>query len=255
MAKRFTDTDKYKKPFHRMLKGAYKLLWDYIYHNCDHAGIWIVDFEIAQLYIGKDMPITLNDAIKYFNDGKERIIEIDNGNKWFVPSFIEFQYGELKENNRVHSSVISILSKNNINPNKLLLSPLQGAKDKDKDKSKDKYISFLEKFNEITGKRFRTINEKLKGQLNARLNDGFTIDEILQATTNCFNSKYHIENTQHLTPEFITRADKLDKYLNTSSNVKKEVTLNDFIVPTADIFGWGDKKCLEMALNGKYPKK
>jgi len=144
MAKRFTDTNKYKKPFIRGLQGAYKLLWDFLYHDCDHAGIWIVDFEIAQSYIGKDMPVNPKHALTYFNDGEVRIIEIDNGKKWFIPSFIEFQYGQLTEKNRAHASVISILLKHSlidssfkINLNKPHTSPLQGGKDMDKDKDKE----------------------------------------------------------------------------------------------------------------------
>ena len=132
MAKRFTDTNKYKKPFIRGLQGAYKVLWDYLYHDCDHAGIWIVDFEIAQIYVGHDLAINQNDALKFFNENKKRIIEIDDGKKWFIPSFIKFQYGELKESNRAHNSVINILK------NKNLISSLQGAKDMDKVKDKDK---------------------------------------------------------------------------------------------------------------------
>ena len=139
MSKRFTDTTKYKKPFIRSLKGAYKLFWDYLYHDCDHAGIWIVDFEIAQIYIGKDMPINYTDAIKYFNKDEQRIIEIENGKKWFIPSFIIFQYGELTVSNRAHNSVIQILDRYHLlDNNKHLLCPLQGAKDKDKDKDMDK---------------------------------------------------------------------------------------------------------------------
>lgn len=134
MAKRFTDTNKYKKPFIRGLQGAYKLLWDYLYHDCDHAGIWIVDFEIAQLYIGKDMPINSKDAIKFFNTDEKRIIEIDNGSKWYIPSFITFQYGELNELNRAHNSVITILKKYNLYKIKPLKSPSEGAMVKDKDK-------------------------------------------------------------------------------------------------------------------------
>ena len=158
MAKRFTDTNKYKKPFIRGLKGAYKLLWDYLYHDCDHAGIWIVDFDIAQIYIGSDMPINKEDALKNFNLDEFRIIEIDNGLKWFLPSFIEFQYGELKESNRAHNSVIQILNKNNLlKSNKPLISPLQRGKDKDKDKDKFKdkdkesfFIVFWDNYHSIT---------------------------------------------------------------------------------------------------------
>lgn len=137
MAKRFTDTNKYKKPFIRGLKGAYKLLWDYLYHDCDHAGIWIVDFEIAQLYIGSDMQISKPEALKYFNSDEIRIIEVDNGSRWFIPSFIDFQYGTLNEFNRAHKSIISILNKYELYKHKPLTSPLQGRKDMDMDMDKE----------------------------------------------------------------------------------------------------------------------
>lgn len=139
MAKRFTDTNKYRKPFIRGLKGAYKLLWDYLYHDCDHAGIWIVDFEVAQIYIGSDMPVNKNDALKYFNDNEIRIIPFDNDSKWFIPSFVDFQYGELNSSNRAHNSVINLLSKQNLySIDKGLTRGLQDPKDKDKDKDMDK---------------------------------------------------------------------------------------------------------------------
>lgn len=154
MAKRFTDTDKYKKPFLRGLQGAYKVLWDYLYHDCDHAGIWIKDFEIAQIYIGTDLPVNEQDALRYFNNGQTRVVPIDNGKKWFVPDFIEFQYGDLNEDNRAHYSVIKILRKYNLlgKMNKPLTRPLQGCKDKDKDKDldKDKDIRlFSQNFEEV----------------------------------------------------------------------------------------------------------
>jgi hypothetical protein len=136
MPKRFTDTNKYKKPFIRGLQGAYKLFWDYLYHDCDHAGIWIVDFEIAQLYLGQDMQINKEDALKYFNNGEQRIIEFDHGKKWFIKPFIEFQYGVLNPENRVHNSIILELTKYNFN--KGLISSLQGCKDKDMDKDMEK---------------------------------------------------------------------------------------------------------------------
>jgi len=55
MAKRFTDTDKWKKPFIRCMKAPYKLLWIYILDECDHAGIWHVDFDVAEIKIGEKL--------------------------------------------------------------------------------------------------------------------------------------------------------------------------------------------------------
>ena len=130
MPKRYTDTDKYKKPFIRGLQGAYKLFWDYLYHDCNHAGIWKKDFEMASFCIG--LEITESDA-KLFLNG--RIIETST-EKWFIPKFVEFQYGELVETNRPHISVINTLRKEGVY--KEYTSPLQGDKDKDKDKDKVK---------------------------------------------------------------------------------------------------------------------
>lgn len=136
MAKRFTDTDKWKKPFLRAMKAPYKLLWIYILDECDHAGIWQVDLEVAEIKIGEKLKI--DDALKYF-DGK--ILVLDNGNKWFIFDFIEFQYGTLNPENRAHNSVLNILKKYHVLDENLkikpLISPLQGAKDKDKDMDKD----------------------------------------------------------------------------------------------------------------------
>jgi hypothetical protein len=131
MAKRFTDTEKWKKPFIRGLQGAYKLLWLYICDDCDHAGIWQVDLDVAQIRIGEK--INIEEAIKSFGD---KIVIFDKGNKWFIPSFIEFQYPSgLNPENRAHNSTIILLEKYNLidKNNKPLKSPLEGAMDMDKD--------------------------------------------------------------------------------------------------------------------------
>lgn len=130
MAKRFTDTDKWKKPFVKSLQAPYKLLWFYILDDCDHAGIWQVDEEVAIIRVGGE--IDFNTAKKLF---AEQIFIFDDGKKWFIQDFIDFQYGCLNPENRVHNSVLTILNKYNIKP---LTSSLQGAKDKDKEKDKDK---------------------------------------------------------------------------------------------------------------------
>ena len=132
MAKRFTDTDKWKKLYIRGLQAPYKLLWFYILDDCNHAGMWDVDFEIAKIRIGCS-EVNSQDAIKHF---KKKIKVIDDGEKWYIPSFIEFQYGYLNPSNRAHLSVINILKKYKVF--KGLTSPLDTAKDKDKDKDKDK---------------------------------------------------------------------------------------------------------------------
>lgn len=111
MAKRFTDTEKYKKHFVRSLKAPYKLLWDYILCDCNHAGIWIVDFEAARMYLGKDIKLNERAALEAFNKNEKHVIPIDCGDKWFIVGFIEYQYGTLNPKNRVHASVIKMLER------------------------------------------------------------------------------------------------------------------------------------------------
>lgn len=142
MAKRLTDTEKWKKPFIRGLDAAYKLLWFYVCDDCNHAGIWQPEFDIAKIRIGED--VQEEKAKELF---KGHII-IFNETKWFIPDFIEFQYGKLSPQNRAHNAVIHILSKYNLlNKDMMLISPLQGAKDKDKEldmelvKDKEKFVA------------------------------------------------------------------------------------------------------------------
>lgn len=107
MAKRFTDTDKWKKPFIRSLTLTEKLLWFYILDDCDIAGLWQVDFEVAEIRIGSKLDKKA--IMKSFGDA---IIEIDNGEKWFIPSFIEFQYGsQLSKTNNIFKSIDKILTR------------------------------------------------------------------------------------------------------------------------------------------------
>jgi len=117
------------------MKAPYKLLWLYILDECDHAGVWQVDLEVAQIKIGEKLSLDL--ALQYLGS---KILQIDGGEKWFIYDFIEFQYGVLNPDNRAHNSVINILNKYQIDyKNKPLTSPLQGAMDKDKDKDMVKY--------------------------------------------------------------------------------------------------------------------
>lgn len=67
---------------------------------------------------------------------KNKMKHIKGEDQYFIPSFIDFQYGELKEHSKPHKSVIKRLYEKN------LLKGIHTIKDKDKDqlidKSKDK---------------------------------------------------------------------------------------------------------------------
>jgi len=83
----------------------------------------------------------------------------------------------------------------------------------------DKLLLFL---NSKTGRNFKIINEPTKKKYNARLKEGYTKDDILKAITNAVNSDYHKENGfKFLTPEFFSRADKLNLYSSINNKPKE----------------------------------
>lgn len=158
MAKRFTDTNKWDRAWFRKLSPSMKCAWVYLCDKCDHAGIWTADFESMSFHVGE--PITQEMCLTSFAD-KIRAVGSD---KFVLQSFIDFQYGTLNPENRVHQSVISRLQKEGAN--KDLISPLEGAKDKDKDKDKEKDkekdTSAAKKFQERFNPENAVFIEKLK---------------------------------------------------------------------------------------------
>jgi uncharacterized phage protein (TIGR02220 family) len=99
----------------------------------------------------------------------------------------------------------------------------------DADKVKDKVIDinidfnfdlFLDWFNKTTNRNFKSIPEATKKSFKARIKEGYTKEDICKAVINCSKDKFHIENPKYLTPEFISRADKLALYLSAPTETK-----------------------------------
>lgn len=92
---------------------------------------------------------------------------------------------------------------------------------KDNTKSID-FGGLLVYINKKLNRQFRTINKDLKSKYKARLRDGYTKEDIIQAINNASNDTFHKQkNYQYLTPEFFSRATTLDKF-STVTEVKEE---------------------------------
>lgn len=129
LAKRFTDTEKWKRTWFEGLPTLAKLVWFYVLDNCDHAGVWPMNFKLLSYQLGE--PVTRSEFENWFGD-KAKLFE---GDKYFIPSFVEFQYGKLNPANNAHLSVIKILEK--VNVKEVLMSPSRGALDQDQEMDKD----------------------------------------------------------------------------------------------------------------------
>lgn len=112
-------------------------LRQYLLDKCDFAGVLDVDLATVAHFIGS--PVS-NDDINTALRGRGVWIKPD---RLFIPDFVEFQYGDLKEESRPHLSVIKTLQRHSIDPKKLTLCKgyrkgIHTLKDKDKDKDQVK---------------------------------------------------------------------------------------------------------------------
>jgi hypothetical protein len=87
----------------------------------------------------------------------------------------------------------------------------------------DKEQKFLEVFNQITGRDFKSLNAKAKRQLKIILKFGPKESEIKKTITNGYKDSLKWPNPSQFTPEYITREDKFDKYLNAVDSVTASV--------------------------------
>ena len=106
MAKRFFDTELWKKDWFLDLPIKHKLLVLFLFENCDCAGIWEFNFRLASFLIGETVSI---EDVNFINSKKEQFIIFDD-KKLYIKDFIEFQYGKLSYNCKPHLPIIKRLT-------------------------------------------------------------------------------------------------------------------------------------------------
>lgn len=116
MAKRFTETDIWKKQrWFKKLHPIYKLVWAYVKDECDHAGIWKIECTDLIDDLGIEDSFSLNDFISQcnieydkMNGGKvhrERV-KVINENLLWLTGFIQFQYENKEKIIQIHAGPV-----------------------------------------------------------------------------------------------------------------------------------------------------
>ncbi len=153
MAKRLTDTEKWKDDWYISLSNDDKIVWQWLLDNCNHAGF--CKKSLAMLNLMCRVNYTEDELLKKMD---ERVLCIKN--YWFIPKFIKFQYTTLLSSKPVIVSVVKDLFLMGCekmvgdmfgNDYKIISESFNNHyqmikdKDKDKDKRKDKDIDIKEK--------------------------------------------------------------------------------------------------------------
>jgi len=110
MAKRFTDTEKWKDEWFTDLSNDNKVIWQYLLDTCDNAGIFKKNIKILNIMCNTN--VSAEDILNTF---KNRISVLSD-DKWFINKFCVFQYGSefLNSKNKAVTSAIQKLIENNI---------------------------------------------------------------------------------------------------------------------------------------------
>ena len=119
MSKRFTETGKWKDAWFRRLKPIQKLFYLMLLDECDAAGFWEPDEELASFMLGAsiDLPSLLNAF-----DGR---VEVLPSGYWRITKFVDFQYGKLSDANPCHRGVLKLINQRTLQgPSKGLQSPI-----------------------------------------------------------------------------------------------------------------------------------
>lgn len=141
--KRFTETNKWRDTWFRKLSGTAKFLLIYLFDNCDAVGLIEIDLKL----VSDDIGFRVEE--KHLAELGDRVQALE-GNRFFLPKFISFQYGELTPLCPPHRSILKLVQQHGLEKQGLLYSypkarvtgnqdyPSLRAQGKDKEEEKDK---------------------------------------------------------------------------------------------------------------------
>lgn len=139
MGKRFIDSQIWGDVWFMGLKPLHKLIYIYVFSNCDASGLYKANLKKMQFELGEKID---EEKVKGILSEKISFSEL----KWLIRNFIKIQYPNIlkKPDSPLHKSVLTLIEKNclNLDGNSLCVDyaysmrSLQ-VKEKEKEKNKD----------------------------------------------------------------------------------------------------------------------
>ena len=215
---------------------------DITLETLDAQGLFI---NICAYYWSNECDVLVEKCIKKFKHYDQSLIKslfdcgvLKDDNGKLVINFLDEQKHERNHKSLINGSNGKLggrpkkPTKSENKPNALnSLSETKGNKRREEEireeKNKEEY--FIDWFNSsmesIKGSGKYKLNAKVKKQLHARIKEGYTFEDFKKAFKAMQNDSFHqANNYKHLTPEFITRVDKLEMWCNVE--VKEKLTNN-----------------------------
>jgi hypothetical protein len=192
MARRFTDSEKWKDDWWGALSNDHRLVWLYLVDSCSIAGIWKKDFR--GLNFNCNTNLNEEEFLKVFGT---RVI--DKGHYFFIPKFVFYQCPKnLNSNKPAILSIVKELKQYNLTGiiqqlfgnDYLIIKDKGKGKDKGEEegKGKDKYI---------------TVDDK-------KVYDAVPILEFNQAALNGRQKENNLRNWRDVVPEWFEQNIQID---------------------------------------------
>ena len=206
----------------------------YIYLLTNERTTQIGVYEITKRQMSFDLGYSINtvsellqrfiklNKIAYNESTNE--VSIRNWNKYNDNKSVKVQVLCEKERNKVKDKGL-IEYQYSIDTVPILNPQEEEEKDKEEKEEKEQinFPALLDFFNQTFKKKCKTIDKKTKDKYTALIKSGYTKDDIGNAMLNASKSQFHIENGYaHMTLEFFTRSDKVDKFANLSEVKPKQ---------------------------------
>ena len=99
MAKRLTDSDKWKDDWYISLSNDHKVVWQWLIDNCTHSGLCKRSMGLLNMMCRVSLK---EDELLVIMENRVII----HGSFWFIPNFIKFQYSTLLSNKPAIISVV-----------------------------------------------------------------------------------------------------------------------------------------------------
>jgi len=97
------------------------------------------------------------------------------------------------------------------------------------EKDRIDFNGLLNLLNSQSSKVYRTINPKARAEFNKRIKEGYTKEDIRNTVINAFLDPWHSDSKwKWLTPIFLSRSEKIDKYLGAVSKESSKTYSFDF---------------------------
>jgi uncharacterized phage protein (TIGR02220 family) len=179
MAKRFVESRIFDDVWFQELSAEWKLLWWYLLCKCDEAGMWKVNYKLAEFQIGKK--INWDKTNQMINKNKERIKFYPEF--WVLADFVIFQYGEkaYTSENPFHKKIRQMLDRVSKRVSNIGCKQHPQVEEevevKVKVKEEDIFITIIKDLNYICNTNYKPTTPKTRELIKARLKEGFTTDD------------------------------------------------------------------------------